>query len=265
MTRINREKMLDTFDAYVSRFDLSNSSIAYKKAHSKQVAENSQYITEHLSCKEEQIDLAWTIGLLHDFGRFQQIKSYNTFNDGKSIDHAALGNYILFQEHEIDKFEVPKEWYWSIRKAIFNHNKLDISEDLFSSDKFQALVIRDADKVDILKGSVTSDFTFFNTCTIDEVQNSSITNKVYFYVKQRKLIPFDVMTTKADYFMRLYAMYFDITFPASLQLIKEQGDFEKALQFEFTNPDNQEKFNSIKKEIADFTNSKLNNLNNLNN
>ena len=76
------------------------------------------------------------------------------------------------------------------------------------------------------------------------------------------MIPFDVMTTKADYFMRLYAMYFDITSPASLQLIKEQGYFENALQFEFTNPDNQEKFNSIKKEIADFTNSKLNNLDN---
>ena len=258
MCLIDRKEALEVFDAYVNRFDLSNPSIAYKKDHTKYVADNCSYIAEQLHCGKEKTDLAWTIGLLHDMGRFQQITTYHTFNDSKSVDHAALGNYILFQEHEIDSFGIPAEWYWIIRKAIFNHNKLNVSEDLSSLEILFANIIRDADKADIFRGSVISDFTRFNACSIDDVQNSLITERVYKHLCRKELIPFQDMETYADYFMRLYAMYFDISFPVSLQLIQEQGYFAKVLEFEFTNEENQKKFNHIKQIITEFTENKLN-------
>ena len=51
---------------------------------------------------KEDIDLAWLTGLLHDIGRFEQVRRYGTFNDAKSIDHGKLGVEILFLEGKID-------------------------------------------------------------------------------------------------------------------------------------------------------------------
>lgn len=36
------------------------------------------------------VELAWLSGMLHDVGRFEQIKRYNTFSDADSVDHANL-------------------------------------------------------------------------------------------------------------------------------------------------------------------------------
>ena len=43
----------------------------------------------------EDKDVAWLLGMLHDIGRFEQIRCFGTFNDGMSVDHAELGADIL--------------------------------------------------------------------------------------------------------------------------------------------------------------------------
>ena len=39
--------------------------------------------------------IAEAVALLHDVGRFEQYKRYGTFNDRKSVNHAALGVEIM--------------------------------------------------------------------------------------------------------------------------------------------------------------------------
>lgn len=42
--------------------------------------------------------------MLHDIGRFEQIRCFGTFNDGMSVDHAELGADILLTLTEKIKF-----------------------------------------------------------------------------------------------------------------------------------------------------------------
>ena len=53
---------------------------------------------QRLGLNQEQVNLATAIGLLHDIGRFEQVRLYHTFNDGKSVNHAEIGVKILFED-----------------------------------------------------------------------------------------------------------------------------------------------------------------------
>ena len=44
-------------------------------------------------------------GLLHDIGRFEQLKRYQSFIDSQTIDHANLGVTILFDDNLIEKIK----------------------------------------------------------------------------------------------------------------------------------------------------------------
>ena len=66
---------------YTNSYDLSNFNIKRKVDHSLRVMELCKIIAENLNLDVEDIKLAELIGLLHDIGRFEQMKVYNTFND----------------------------------------------------------------------------------------------------------------------------------------------------------------------------------------
>ena len=39
--------------------------------------------------------------MLHDVGRFEQLRRFGTFDDSKSIDHARAGVQVLFEQGHI--------------------------------------------------------------------------------------------------------------------------------------------------------------------
>lgn len=69
------------------------------------------------------MELAELIGLLHDIGRFEQIKRYNTFIDKNSINHGQLGVKILFDDNQIRRFIKDSKYDDIIKTAILNHNR----------------------------------------------------------------------------------------------------------------------------------------------
>ena len=87
---IDREKALKTFNTYVSKYNTEDEKIKLKIEHIQRVAKNANDIAENLNLSKEDIDLAWLIGLLHDIGRFEQVRLYHTFNDGKSVNQAEI-------------------------------------------------------------------------------------------------------------------------------------------------------------------------------
>ena len=123
---MNRTKATAAFDAYVSNYDPDNPMIHLKVVHSYKVAEIAERIARSLS-NEELVDFAWLLGLLHDIGRFEQVRRYDTFVDSQSVDHAELGADILFKENLIDRFPtetLPEGWRETAETAIRQHNKL---------------------------------------------------------------------------------------------------------------------------------------------
>lgn len=101
---INRENVINVFAEYVRNYDPSDGKIKLKIDHTYRVAGLCQSIARSLKLSEQDVDIAWLLGMLHDIGRFEQIKRYGTFNDAASVDHAELGADILFKEGLIRKF-----------------------------------------------------------------------------------------------------------------------------------------------------------------
>ena len=87
--------MLEKFKEYVDSFEKED-AIKYKYNHSLRVMDLSIDIAKSLKLNEEDLKLVKLIGLLHDIGRFEQVKRYHTFIDKNSINHGELGVEILF-------------------------------------------------------------------------------------------------------------------------------------------------------------------------
>ncbi|MBR5360951.1 MAG: HD domain-containing protein, partial [Lachnospiraceae bacterium] len=152
MQQINRDAAKQFFASYTARYNAEDPKIKLKIDHTYRVADLCDRISQTVSGVEP--DLSWLSGMLHDIGRFEQIRRYNTFSDAESVDHAAFGADLLFMDNLIDVFGSYDEYCKDVLEtAIRNHNRFGIDTGL--SDEYQAYceILRDADKIDILRVS----------------------------------------------------------------------------------------------------------------
>ena len=176
---MNIEEAQNIFKNYVSNYDLNNEKIKLKYDHSLRVCKICKDIAVSLKLEEEDIKIAELLGLLHDFGRFEQIRKYNTFNDSKSEDHAVLGIEEL-EKYGFDKFIVDKQIQKLIKIAILNHNKTFIEKNLNDKELLFCKIIRDADKIDIFYILDNSNFITTNEFISNEIYERIINYKVHF-------------------------------------------------------------------------------------
>lgn len=141
------------FNSYVERFygddSVVNQNIELKEKHTLNVAKHSVSIAKSLKLNEEEIIMAEIIGLFHDVGRFEQFRTYKTFKDYLSVNHAALGVKIL-EEYEVLK-GLDENKQNIIIKAINLHNTKELPNDLNKEEALFCKLIRDADKLDIFR------------------------------------------------------------------------------------------------------------------
>lgn len=95
---IDRERVKQAFAQYVRQYNAEDEKILLKILHTYRVADISERIAVGLGLSAYDTDLAWLIGMLHDIGRFEQLKQYGTFVDADSIDHAHFGVDLLFRD-----------------------------------------------------------------------------------------------------------------------------------------------------------------------
>lgn len=120
-----------------------------KKAHSLRVANLSVQLAKKLDFDVEGEKLAYFIGVFHDVGRFKQLVEFNTFDDTKSVDHADYSVQVLKEGKVFEHFSIENKNL--VLEAIFYHNKFKLHENLSEQELKFAKLIRDADKIDILK------------------------------------------------------------------------------------------------------------------
>lgn len=126
---INNNLGFNYFDKYVFGYDMNDPDINYKYYHSYRVMHLSILIAKKLNLSEKDIKLAKIIGLLHDIGRFEQDKLYDSFKDTK-MDHGDYGVEVLKRNKALDCYNIDKEDYEVVYKAIINHNKFQIETGL---------------------------------------------------------------------------------------------------------------------------------------
>lgn len=228
---IDIKKASMAFKEYVKPYDINNGKIALKVRHTFRTVEVAKKIAEDLKLKEEQVLLAELIGLLHDIGRFEQVRIYNTFRDIDSIDHANFGIKILFEDGLIRKFIEDTKYDDIIYKAIKNHNKFKIEDGLSKEELLQAKIIRDADKTDIFAVFVedieTKKGVLYN---YDEVSKQIVSSKIMKDFEKYRQSNRDYFTRDIDNYINIIAFIFDYNFITGLKIIKENEYIEKTMK-----------------------------------
>lgn len=252
---VDRQRVKNTFAEYVSHYDSSDGKIKLKIDHTYRVAALCQRIAKSLGLKEADTDMAWVTGMLHDVGRFEQLRQYGTFSDADSIDHAHYGVQILFEEgklHDYLSIDAQDEAYEIIRTAIWNHSAYRVEEGISQRVKMFCDILRDADKVDILKVNHDVPIEVIYNVTTQELKSAEVTQEVMKQFLEKHAILRSVKRTCVDHIVGHAALVFELVYPESLRVVREQGYLEKLLHFQSENPVTQRQFEELRQCMEEY-------------
>lgn len=145
------EEYLGIFTKYIKdNYDTDNQLIRLKYFHSLEVAKLMLKLGKDLELNEEDLNLAFFIGLTHDLGRFYEIKNKGRMNN-LTFDHGAYSVKILYNDNLINRFNINESNSLIIKKALYFHGKKDINKNVNEREALFCNLLRDADKLDILR------------------------------------------------------------------------------------------------------------------
>lgn len=256
---INFEQAKLAFKEYLQGYELDNNKIKLKIKHTYGVVNVSEYIAKNLLLDAENIELAKLIGLLHDIGRFKQVKLFNSFIDSKTVDHAILGNKILFEDNVIQSFTKDEQYYDIISKAILNHNKLAIESALNDIELLHSKIIRDADKIDIFRVVIEEAFEdFLSHVNRESLENSLISEKIFNDFMNDKVIVRKEIVTDMDSWIAYLAFIYDFNFLSSLEYIKQMDYVNKMVnRLNYKHTDTKQQMEKARKHANEYIENKL--------
>ncbi len=245
---MNIELVDGAFRKYVSGFDMDETNIYLKFEHTFQVVKIIEQIAMKMSLSKEEMTLAKVIAYLHDIGRFEQVVKTNTFKDNV-IDHADNGIDLLFNRHLIDEFHISPKYYEIIRKAIKNHNKLEIEEDLNPQEELFVKLIRDADKIDIyrVRHKYEREKDEFNDVPTENNLNDFFGHRSI-NIKNNK--------TRSDSILCVLSFVYDMNFSESIEVLNESQYLQVFMDGIKVPGDKMALYDDIRKEINNYMNKK---------
>lgn len=251
--KIDILKAKKVFKEYIRDYNPEVEKIKIKITHIERVAQIAKKLAQDLNLSQEDIELAELIGLLHDIGRFEQIRVYNTFLDKNSINHAEYGVKVLFEDGLIRKFVKDDKYDNLIKLAILNHNKIKIEDGLSEHEMLHAKIIRDADKTDIYYVLTVGDKK--ELWYKEDLSDEKISDDVYEDFMKNRLVSYDKVKTGGDLLTIDFSYLFDLYFCQSLKIIDENKYLEKFYnRFSFNDKQTKERFeemyNITKKYVA---------------
>ena len=283
---IQRDGVEKSFRNYISNYDLNDPQVKLKVDHTFRVAALCDFIANDLGMGGNDKDLAWLLGMLHDVGRFEQVRRYHTLRDGLSINHAELGADILFKDGLIEQFisvkaeppckeswtdahelhenakqnslpSVSSEDYLLIEKAIRLHNVFLLPDDLSEREYRFATVLRDADKLDILRVNVETPRSAIYGVQEDIFLEAEISDEVYETILQCRNLNRNLIKTPADLLLGHISFVFGLVYPVSVRLMKEQGYLETVLHFSSRNVQTRQRFVEIRKAVHGYVEKRI--------
>lgn len=294
---VDRVHVRNTFAEYVKKYNIEDPKIELKASHTYRVAALCEQIARSAGLSAYDVEIAWLSGMLHDIGRFEQVKQFNTFLDSKSVDHAQFGADILFEQGLIkaftegyakcrqEEYRVDNAGSKSINKSRYSkdyrleyllnksdmnrskdnedglnelevlelvirvHNKFRIPENVSDRIKNLCNVLRDADKVDILRVNVETGMEKIYDVTTEVLLNSPISEEVELEFYKNGSVFRDHIKTPLDHLVGHLSLVFELVFPESVKEAKRQGYLDKMLSFESNNEETKERFARIVKHM----------------
>ncbi len=250
---IDRKRATKAFQNYVEHYDANNARISLKVAHTYRVAMLCERITQNVASSSDypfgadDVQLAWLCGLLHDIGRFEQVRRYDTFNDALSVSHAALGVQVLFGHADprgplIRSFVPDDAEDALICSTTATHSDYRIPSSFDERTKAHCNVLRDADKIDIIRVNCTSSIADIYGVSEDDMLHSELSTTVVEAFYEHRTIPRGIRRTPADILVGHLCFAWELVYPESQRILREQGHIDQMLSRRFANNNTQATF-----------------------
>lgn len=247
--QIDRQKVLKTFQDYVDNYNSEDEKVRLKIEHTYRVSELCECIAQSLHLDTEECSLAWLLGILHDIGRFEQLKNYGTFIDAQSIDHALYGAEILFEQGGIRAYLEDAEEDRMLRTAVAFHSAYRLPEGLDKRTKMFCQILRDADKIDILKVNVDFPLEEIYNVSTEELRSAEVSETVMEAFAEGHAVLRSLKKTSADHVVGHLSLVYELVYPKSLMIVREQGYVQKLMNFQSENLKTQRQFDQIREKM----------------
>ena len=240
------------FEVYLNGYDRQDDKILLKITHTYGVMTCSKKIARRMELKKEDVELAQIIGLLHDIGRFEQIKRFDSFEPG-TMDHASFGVKMLFEEGMIRQFVKEDDWDGIIKTAIERHSDFQLKGIKDARTLLHARIIRDADKLDNCRVKLEDPVETFMGVSEQETGRSLISPKVMEQFRRKESIYSPFRKTKMDYWVSYLAYFFDLNFQVSFQMIQEEDYVARLVaRIPYLNPKTAEQMREIEEVLEKY-------------
>lgn len=215
------------FDQYLDQFCREDEKIKLKIVHTQGVIRCAGEISARMGLGAGERELAELIALLHDIGRFEQLKRFDSF-EPSVMDHAAYGVELLFGERKMIRDFIKEDtWDHIICEAIARHSSYDIGDGLSPRALFHARMIRDADKLDNCRVKLEDKIEVLLGCSPEVAGSQAISPEIWQECLDRKSIHSEKRRTKMDYWVSYIAYFFDINFPETAKIILDEQYVQK--------------------------------------
>ena len=224
----------DWFADYCTSFSLPTEvdqrNITIKREHTHQVCLNTVRIAEDLGLIEPEARLAEAVALFHDVGRFSQYQQYKTFDDSISVNHAVLGTKVLLEHNVLGN--LPKHEQDIIVRSVTLHNVFALPEALDEKILLFVRLIRDADKLDILRVVIE----YFDQDEESRAEAVALglpdvpegySREVLACLLRGEMARKDALKTLNDFKLLQLAWLYDLNFACSLRMVVERDYIRK--------------------------------------
>lgn len=182
-------------------------------------------LTASLRLSAEERGLAAIIALCHDVGRFPQFLKYGTFNDAASANHAALALETLRTEKVLAALD--RESQRVVVQSVALHNIFSLPDDLDPCLRRFAMLIRDADKLDIWRVLIeycTAPPEERASAVVWELPDTGLCSPPALEeVIAGRMINRSLLATADDFKLLQLSWAYDLNFTDSFALLSERG------------------------------------------
>lgn len=242
---ININKATTQFNQFLKQFDTNDPKIKLKIIHTFGVVQYTKEVCKRMNCSIEDTNLALIIALLHDIGRFEQARLYDSF-EPTTMNHAHYGCIYLFDQGHIREYVEETTYDEIIYKAIYHHSDYQLDTSMDDKTLFFCHLIRDTDKLDNCRVKLEDDIEILLNETKEQVGSETINEVVWNSCLHYQSVYLLDRKEKIDYWVSYIAYFFDIHFKESFQIIYENDFVSKIIhRIPYSNPDTKEKMDYL--------------------
>lgn len=198
--------------------------IQLKQAHTGRVAGHILHLGRSIHLPDTDLNLAAASAWLHDLGRFEQYRRFQTFNDRQSVNHAHLSVREAVRHRVLQGCARSEQRL--ILGAVAFHNAAAVPARFNPRARLFMRLLRDADKLDIWK--VVLDYYQRReqepnpTIELGLPNTPDISPGVLEAILQHTFVKAKDIKTLNDFKMMQISWVFDLNFQAAFQVAAEQ-------------------------------------------